>query len=233
MKVPVLPVTGDLVSSIPRVVHQIWLGPRPQWVGPLYDAWDDYADRWGIDLRRWTDNNATHTLSYRLGQHYRLPAVQVADLLRIEAVALQGGIYMDSDTVPLRRLDPWFGLRDSWFGHGQAWVKSGAPTVSNAMFGAHKGDPFMSHVFEHAAKALGRGVKNTFDIAGPAAIRRLLDETDDHIEVAPEGAFPAYRKKQKQVEARLGRQMNLSELLVAFPAAAVVHRSATSWVEEK
>ncbi|QGZ16798.1 glycosyltransferase [Microbacterium phage Dewdrop] len=232
MKVPSLPIAEGIVP-IPRVIHQVWVGGQPPyWVRQLWLRWDAFGVKNDFEVRRWTDNNTEHTISWRVAQEHNLTAVQMADFLRIEILALQGGLYMDSDTMPLRDLSSWVGLRPGWLAHGQSWLNSGEPTVSNAMIGMPKGTAFMSELFEHAVKALDRGVKNTFDIAGPKAYRRLL--TDDMgIEVAHEDAFPAFREKQKRAERSLGRPMTVDELKVMYPAARVAHLSAESWVEGK
>lgn len=230
--IPSLPVT-DGILPIPRVIHQVWVGGvEPRWVRELWTKWEEFADNSGFQIRRWTDNNTEHTLSWRVTQEHSLTAVQMADFLRIEVLALQGGLYMDSDTMPLRSLDDWVGLRSGWLAHGQAWTNSGEPTVSNAMIGMPRGSAFMSELFEHAVKALDRGVKNTFDIAGPKAYRRLLTQWSG-VEVANEGAFPAFMRKQKLIEQRLGRALTQNELKDMYPAARVAHLSAESWVAGK
>lgn len=232
MKVPTLPVTEGIVP-IPRVIHQVWVGGQPPyWVRQLWLKWDAFAVKNGFEVRRWTDNNTSHTISERVAQQYRLSAVQLADFLRIEVLALQGGLYMDSDTAPVRSLDDYVGLRSGWLAHGQAWTASGEPTISNAMIGMPAGTAFMSELFERAVNALDRGVKNTFDIAGPKAYRRLLTDLYG-IEVVHQDLFPAFRETQKRAERSLGRAMTKDELLTLYPAARVVHLSAESWVEGK
>ncbi|QNJ56038.1 glycosyltransferase [Microbacterium phage Rasputia] len=233
--IPTLPVVDGIVP-IPRVVHQVWVGgAEPRWVRELWTKWEEFADSNRLEIRRWTDNNTEHTLSWRVAQKHNLTAVQMADFLRIEVLALQGGLYMDSDTMPLRSLDDYVGLRSGWLAHGQAWSASGAPTVSNAMIGMPRGSAFMSELFERSVKALERGVTNTFDIAGPKVYRRTLDRLGDSagIEIASEGSFPAFRRKQKLLEQRLGRPLTVNELKDMYPAARVAHLSAESWVDGK
>lgn len=232
MRIPSLPVRAEL-GPIPRVVHQIWAGGHPPvWVTGLWDRWDVYAQRNGIEIRRWFDNDIARTVSGRVGFEHMLTPVKIADLLRLELMSLQGGLYMDSDTVPLQSLQPYFGDRPGWLAHGQDWTKAGDPTVSNAMMGMPAGTQFMSQMFEHAVKAIDRGVKNTFDIAGPSAYRRILTE-EMGIEIAHQDTFPAFRAKQKRAEEALGRPLNDAELRAMYPAARVVHLSAESWVAGK
>jgi hypothetical protein len=168
-------------------------------------------------------------------EQFHLTPVQMSDFLRLEVMAMQGGVYMDSDTYPLLPLREAYGDMPAWFAHGQDYIKSGAPTVSNAMMGFPQGHPFLSDMFDHGVRALRRGVKNTFDIVGPAAIRRELDKVvlaspATEIVVAPAKLFPAYRKADKALEAGLGRFLSEAELQKRFPNALVVHRSAVSWV---
>lgn len=234
MKLPSLPIETEL-GDIPRVIHQIWIGDhRPDWVDRLWHQWRAYGLQHGIEVRQWTDVQVNRALTGRVAGEHSLTPVQMADLFRIEVLCLQGGIYMDSDTVPLRPIDGYLGKRNAWLAHGQAWNSAGDPTVSNAMFGFPRGHIFLSDVFDHAVKAIERGVKRTFDLAGPTVYRRFLDNPlYTGIEVAPQKAFPAYRKTQKENEARLGRPLNKVELQHMYPGAVAVHLSAESWVEGK
>lgn len=232
--IPVLPVSEDL-GRIPPVVHQIWVGTKPPaWVEPLWERWDSFCTGQALEHRLWTDSNTEHTVSARLRDRYGLTPVQMSDFLRLEVLCMQGGVYMDSDTYPLSGFEQYVGDRDGWFAHGQDWTSKGEPTVSNAMMGMPKGHPFLSDLFQHGVRALERGVKKTFDIVGPAAIRRQLDKANPTIEltVASPTHFPAYRAPDKRIEEQLGRQMTEEELRARFPGALVVHRSAVSWVQK-
>src|SRR5699024_12275342 len=61
-----------------------------------------------LTMRRWTDDDLDGTATGRIcRRHPGLAPVVIADLLRVEAVSLYGGLYMDSDTIPLRSLDEW------------------------------------------------------------------------------------------------------------------------------
>lgn len=232
MKVPTLPVKPEN-TYVPAHVHQVWVGGDvPDWIQRLWSTWRTFGELHEIEVTQWTPQEVSSSISARVGDHFGLSPVQVADLFRIEVVALRGGVYMDSDTVPIQPMWPFFGNCGGWLAHGQDWTRGGEPTVSNAMFGMPQGSEYMSMLFEHAVKALERGVTNTFDIAGPSAYRRLLSDRFQ-VSVAPEHAFPAYRAKQKRAEFVLGRQLKYEELVNTFPQAYAIHLSAESWVPGK
>lgn len=241
--VPPLPVRSiDRLGPIPPVVHQIWVGkPPPPWVRHLWAEWDRFADEHGLTMRRWTNDELEGTLTRRLLRaHPFLAPVQLADLLRIEVTSLHGGLYMDSDTVPLRSLEEYVGDRPGWLGQGPTDTsKTGedleraARFVNNATFGFPAHHPLLGQLWETATNALARGVTRTFDIAGPTAYRRALEA--DPVSAAsvelPRGPFVSKRRADKREERKLGRPFTTDELRERYPDALVAHLSMVSWME--
>lgn len=218
-------------QPIPRMVHQIWIGSTPPaWVRTCWALWDEFAAANHLVMNRVTSLDGS--ISGRVGALRHLPPVVTADLLRLELLARYGGLYMDSDTIPLSNLDAYVGRRSAWVADGQATIADGRPTVSNAMMGFPEGHPLLNAVWEHGYRALRRGVTEPFAIAGPTVLRRLLDEDVDFVRVES-AQFPAFRAKQKDLESRLGRMLTQDELRKIYPDAAVVHLSATSWVKSR
>lgn len=205
---------------IPPVVHQVWVGTDspPSWVRTLWEEWDDAtqpaATGQTLTVRRWTNDDLPSTLtgrwlakasrsSSRSTPHpseWPVHPVVVADLLRVEILYLHGGLYMDSDTRPLRvgpDTDP--SLTRDWTGHRAAWIGQGPPdrsaasryaaraapahhvhagqVVNNATMGFPALHPFLEALWDRASAAVARGNTRAFDIAGPNVVRRLLHGT--------------------------------------------------------
>src|SRR2546429_5904594 len=94
---------------IPRVFHQIWLGPNP-----LPEEYQRYQQTWldchpGWELRMWTEENLPEGL--RRPEAYeklRAPAER-ANILRLELLWRFGGVYVDTDFECLRSIEPLIG----------------------------------------------------------------------------------------------------------------------------
>jgi len=91
---------------IPRIFHQIWVGPEP-----LPDEYAAYGQTWldhhpGWERRLWTEDNLPEGL--RRPEAYdrlRAPAER-ANLLRLELLSRTGGVYVDTDFECLRSIEP-------------------------------------------------------------------------------------------------------------------------------
>lgn len=242
MRLPILPtLPTEKLGPIPPVVHQIWVGkPPPAWVENMWAQWDSFAAETGLTVRRWTNDDLAGTLTHRLISRYPfLTPVKIADFLRIEVVSLYGGMYMDSDTVPLRPLDEYVGDRPAWIGQGPTnprlrgkEYEQAARLINNAAFGFPAHHPFLTDLWDSSTAALGRGIKGTFNLAGPRAYRREVDR-GVHTDVqVPRGPFISKNRFDKTEERKLGRPFTTAEMRDRHPEAVVAHLSMESWVED-
>jgi mannosyltransferase OCH1-like enzyme len=90
---------------IPRVFHRIWVGPDP-----LPAEYAAYGETWtahhpGWELRLWTESNLPEGLRPEVYERLRAPAER-ANLLRLELLSRQGGVYVDTDFECLRSIEP-------------------------------------------------------------------------------------------------------------------------------
>ena len=122
---------------IPRVFHQIWVGPEP-----LPEEFASYQETWveknpGWKLELWTDDH--------LPEGCRRPEVydrsrtvwERADILRLEVVYLFGGVHVDADFECLRAIEPLLGDVDLFIGYRKG------THVNGALFGAVAGHPLV------------------------------------------------------------------------------------------
>ena len=123
--------------AIPRLFHQIWVGPEP-----FPDEFAAYQETWaarnpGWELRFWTDDN--------LPDGCRRPEVydrsrtvwERADILRLEVVNLFGGVHVDADFECLRPIEPLLGDAEFFIGYRKG------THVNGALFGAVAGHPLL------------------------------------------------------------------------------------------
>jgi len=103
---PEEPGPGSLTSVIPRLIHQIWVGPAPlpTEFERFVDSWRRHHVRWEHHL--WTEDRLPTDLRHTEAlERIRHPAER-ADLLRFELLARHGGVYVDTDFECLRSIEP-------------------------------------------------------------------------------------------------------------------------------
>src|SRR4051794_22782741 len=86
---------------IPRLLHQIWLGPDawPEEAEVRRRTWIDHHPEWEHHL--WTEETVPSGLRAEVYQRLRNPSER-SDLLRLELLWRIGGVYVDTDVECLR-----------------------------------------------------------------------------------------------------------------------------------
>ena len=167
---------------IPRLFHQIWVGPEP-----LPDELAAYQASWvaknpGWELRFWTDDN--------LPEGCRRPEVydrsrtvwERADLLRLEVVFRFGGVHVDADFECLRPIEPLVGEAEFFIGYR----KPGH--VNGALFGAVAGHPLLDEGLR-TIEPRSDGAYDK-DATGPMFLERLLTDREGVVYLDPEVFYP-------------------------------------------
>ncbi len=122
---------------IPRVFHQIWLGPNP-----LPDEYRRYQQTWldhhpGWELRLWTEENLPGDLRRpEAAEKLRAPAER-ANILRLELLWREGGVYVDTDFECLRSIEPLIEDAELFI------TLAKADRVNNALMGSVPGHPLL------------------------------------------------------------------------------------------
>jgi inositol phosphorylceramide mannosyltransferase catalytic subunit len=157
---------------IPRIFHQIWIGPDP-----LPDEFLAYQDTWRSrhpdwELRFWTDANLPDGLRRPESYEQLRSPVERADILRLEVVWRFGGVYVDADFECLRSIEPLIGDADFFIGR----AKPGR--VNNALFGAVAGHPILAHALDELRPREFYGYEME---AGPKFLDRMLAAHEDEV----------------------------------------------------
>ena len=145
---------------------------------------------------------------------------QLAGLVRLEALARHGGIYLDSDVEPYRPLTPLLGLQAfaGWEDH---------EVVPDAVLGATAGHPAILACLDLAVERLcgdssdwrtGPGAWGT----GPGVTTTILPGRDDVLLLPPGSFYPAHYSRKDRVDWANVRRTN--------PWAFGAHRWHASWV---
>jgi hypothetical protein len=187
--------------TIPRILHQIWLGRKP-----LPDAFARYRETWrhhhpAWTSKLWTEENMPSDLYHgAVYETLRFPAER-ADLLRLELLWRQGGVYVDVDFECLLPVDP---LLDDVRVFA-ADLKPGSS--SNALIGAEPRDPLLGRAVEEARPVTRYGYSK--DAAGPRFVDRIF-RSDPRVTFFPPPLFYPVGPEQRR-------------------SAFAVHHSARSW----
>lgn len=125
---------GD--GSIPSVIHYIWLGPRPlpEEFEPFVASWRAHHPDW--THRLWTEGTLPEGLRPEVYERLRHPAER-ADILRLELLAREGGVYVDTDFECLRPIDNLLAGVELF----AAEYKDGR--INNAILGARPSHPLL------------------------------------------------------------------------------------------
>lgn len=217
-RLPLLPVSPS-GEGIPPILHRIWVGGEPPaWVIDSWMRWNDFLAESGHEweIETWTDFSIEGTPLERIAaiaDHYNLPPRGKADLLRVVAVSLYGGFYMDADVVPLRSLDdlvfkPSIPLWTT--SHVESFTQN---VLWNGGFGAEASSQYLADILEHADRGLQRRVVNEHFLAGPRAYRRYLPEN-----AVTEWDFQ-FEASAAERRAMAGRgQLDMDDLRRKYPA---------------
>jgi len=142
--------------TIPRVIHQIWLGsPLPRRLARYSDTWRRRHPDW--EMKLWTDADVAR-LDFPSRDLFEAATCwgQKSDLLRIELLNAFGGVYVDLDyecyrplDVLVERYDFFSTLKFLYTAHlGWPAVWPDAMVVCNSLLGARPGHPLLGAYLE-------------------------------------------------------------------------------------
>jgi mannosyltransferase OCH1-like enzyme len=154
---------------IPRVFHQIWVGPDPfpEEFAAYQETWIHHHPQW--ELRFWTEENLPPDLERKETYELLRRPAERADILRLELLHRHGGVYVDVDFECLRPLDPL--LEDVDFFAG--YRKPRRP--NNAILGSVPGHPVLAQAIREIRPRTTYGPVDK-KRTGPLFWRRLLRE---------------------------------------------------------
>jgi inositol phosphorylceramide mannosyltransferase catalytic subunit len=207
-----------MTREIPPVLHRVLLPPLAD-EGAVRRNWRRFArlhPNW--ELRTWDRFDPdSFPKTYDALTRCRGPAQQ-ADLMRLEILWREGGIYVDTDCEPVRRMDPlrslgcFFGSEDGvHYSTGVIGAVAGHPAVGAYLDGVVDGDRVGADLPVNEA-------------TGPMFATQVLAGRTDVTLLPPEAFYP-------EPFADSTRRFRRSRRRLAGPGTYVVHRWAHSWRE--
>lgn len=173
-------------QNIPKIIHQIWIGPNPcpvQWM----DTWKTNHPDW--EYRLWTEENLP-----KLRNQQQFDAIKSysgkADILRIEILYDYGGIYLDADSECLHSLDDSL-LRYHFFAcYENEKIRPG--TIANGTIGCEKGHPIMLELINAVHNITEIGSMPAWAEVGPLLFTKIIKEYEvyhGYVAILPSHAF--------------------------------------------
>jgi inositol phosphorylceramide mannosyltransferase catalytic subunit len=153
---------------IPRVFHQIWVGPDPfpEEFARYQRTWLDHHPGW--ELRFWTEGNLPEGLRRpEAYERLRAPAER-SDILRLELLWRFGGVYVDTDFECLRSIEPLLGNVEFFA------ADIDKRRVNNALIGSIPGHPILDRALSELQPREFHGYDK--EAAGPLFLDRLLED---------------------------------------------------------
>jgi mannosyltransferase OCH1-like enzyme len=156
---------------IPRVFHQVWLGPNPfpERFRRYQETWLEHHPDW--ELRFWTEETLPADLRCRAIYDRLRDPVERCDLMRLEAVWRDGGIYVDTDFECRRPLVDLLDGVDFF----AAYI--GPSSVNHALMGAVAGHAILDRALAEVQPRTFHGYDK--EATGPLFFTRILSDFPD------------------------------------------------------
>lgn len=134
--------------KIPRIIHQIWFdGKPPAPMSSWLQAWKDLHPQWTVKL--WTQGSSEDvivcgdekcTCPYPDLVAKAANSAQRSNLFRLTVLLEQGGVYVDTDTEPLRNIEPIFGEAEAL---ATPFYNNSGPGLNNSFLAAVPHHPWI------------------------------------------------------------------------------------------
>jgi Glycosyltransferase sugar-binding region containing DXD motif len=167
---------------IPRIIHYTVPAKTNAIQEEAIQRARDLHPEWTI--RVWRD--PLDPKDFRLGKYWARvnSGAQLADLIRLEVVLAEGGVYLDSDITMLRPMSDI--LEHSNF----CICSEDGALATNAMFAASKGSPVLSAMVENLLENEPDWSLSPVITTGPEFMTRLLVGRDDYSVLPRESFYP-------------------------------------------
>jgi len=166
---------SNTLSEIPKIIHQIWIGPRPapiKWI----QSWLNYIKKYpNYQYKLWTQPELEKfpMINKHLYQREIKPYAK-ADIARYEILYKYGGIYIDADII-------WLGDKsfDTLLEESQStgfFAGMGSKVyLGNSLFGCSMGSPHIKAVIDRVKSTYRNNLRNkVWKRTGPKQFSKAL-----------------------------------------------------------
>jgi mannosyltransferase OCH1-like enzyme len=189
------------VEKIPKIIHQIWLGPLEP-PKEAMQSWKKLHPDWGYIL--WTEKNLPELKNQDAFDRSEAYS-QKADILRYEILFHFGGIFVDADEHCIKNINPLFeeifqGFCDCF----AVYEKGNSGLIANGIMGCTKKNPFM--------EKLVNGINidqegRTWEIVGPKYLTDMIEKHNPAVHLFKSKVFlPVHHSERPR------KKINLNQL---------------------
>jgi hypothetical protein len=157
-------------QNIPKIIHQIWLGPKPppqQWL----DSWKNKNPSW--EYRLWTEKNIPKLKNQRQFNEITSYCGK-ADILRCELLYQYGGLYFDADSECLHSLDD--SLLRYHFAAFYENEKMRPGLICQCVFGSEPFHPILKKFNDAVASIENLNADQPWILTGPLLFTKMIQE---------------------------------------------------------
>jgi inositol phosphorylceramide mannosyltransferase catalytic subunit len=183
---------------IPRIFHHIWLGPDPlpddhkPWIA----SWRRHHPEW--EFRLWTEENLPEDpIRPEIAERLRAP-VERADILRLEVLYREGGVYLDTDLECLRPID------EILEGEEFVGVCHKRDRITNTAIAAAARHPLLERALELVRPMdmyWTNASERLKEVAGPLLLERIVVDYPEVKLLDPPVFFPATEEERSEAIA--------------------------------
>lgn len=181
-----------MTIQIPRIIHQIWLGPLEPPLQAM-QSWQELHPSWEYKL--WTEQNIPQLKNqhaFDVSDNYP----QKSDVLRYELLAKFGGVYVDADEYCLKPID---GLIAEFEATGLIAAYEGSldrpELVANTVLACDKDNVFMwLMVNELDITKVG----GAWEVTGPQYLTNMLAKHTPKLHLLPAKHFYPIHHRDKE-----------------------------------
>jgi mannosyltransferase OCH1-like enzyme len=174
---------------IPKKIHMIWIGDELKRPEKYINSWfvlnhDFEIKVWGnkdLQSLNWHNKKLMNEL-WNVGYFNG-----VADLMRYELLHEFGGVYVDADSLCLKKLEHWLLETDNFVAWENEHVRPGL--LGNGVIGAKSKSSFMLNVILEAGKILNITESLPWLTVGPTLITNVWSKNKFPLTVYPSHYF--------------------------------------------
>ncbi len=240
-------------SKIPKIIHQIWLGPKkpPHFFLKFRESWKRLHPDW--EYRLWTDADlASYDFELRDLFDQSDNYGEKSDILRCELLLKYGGVYVDADFESIKPLDEVLYKYDFFAGiepPHQIPESDRVMLVSNAIIGSVPGHPILKRWKQIIRERWKKAEEECFSSIEKVLVRTFLsfgDAVEEKIDVSDQVnvVFPStyfYPIKPSCIRNPPEPPNIIKKALIAFdlrkdhpfsrivPETMAVHHFAATW----
>ena len=153
---------------IPKIIHQIWIGPKPA-PTKFMDTWKEKNPE--FTYIRWNENEIkTRFINFRCQN--KINEIEElcgkADIIRLEILYNYGGIYIDADSICIQPLDDLLLKTKAFASYEHEEIRKGL--ISNGTIGFPPKHPLLKKVVKVKKKYSAHDENNKFKTGDKVSI---------------------------------------------------------------